>query len=277
MGGEGAVAVDEERDGGDGRLDGAVVLLDLDETVYQYVDAVRSHLAAIGRTAPNGTPAPLLEEPQYYSFAQSGWFDSEDAYRRAHLDATNRGMHLLMRPYPRALAAIERMRLMGAAVHVATARAHAVRNACARLGATGAEAERLERTAVRETLAALRRDGLDGGRILFEEDKARVAVALDCDYVIDDAAHVLESLANCSGGGVRAVAVRPVRQWNRAAPCGLSFEDWGDAPDMIADHWARGGTRALTGVAEPQWGERACAHGQRGVANRTASTAVDNR
>lgn len=234
-----AVAVDEERNSGGGRLDGAVILLDLDETVYKYVCAIRAHLAAVGHTTPDGTPAPLLPDPKHYSFARSGWFDSEDAYRRAHLDATNRGMHLLMRPYPRALAAIRRMRRMGAAVHVATARAHAVRTACARLGTTRAEADRLERAAVRETLAALRRDGLDGGRILFEEDKARAAVALDCDYVIDDAAHVLESLANCSGGGVRAVAVRPARLWNVGAPCDLSFEDWENAPDLIANHWKR--------------------------------------
>lgn len=233
------MAADEERNGGDGRLDGAVILLDLDETVYQYVCAIRAHLAAVGHTAPDGTPAPLLPDPEHYSFAKSGWFDSEDAYRRAHLDATNRGMHLLMRPYPRALAAIERMRRMGATVHVATARAHAVRTACARLGVTRADADRLERATIRETLAALRRDGLDGGRILFEEDKARAAGALDCDYVIDDAAHVLESLAAHDGGGVRAAAVRPARLWNAGAPCSLSFEDWGDAPDLIADHWAR--------------------------------------
>lgn len=234
------MAADEERDDMSGRLDGAVILLDLDETVYQYVCAIRAHLAAVGHTAPDGTPAPLLPDPKHYSFAKSGWFDSDDAYRRAHLDATNRGMHLLMRPYPRALAAVKRMRRMGATVHVATARAHAVRTACARLGLTGADADRLERTAVRETMAAIRRDGLDGGSILFEEDKARAAGVLDCDYVIDDAAHVLESLAGCSGGGVRAVAVRPARLWNTGAPCQLSFEDWGDAPDLIAAHWARG-------------------------------------
>ena len=239
------MAVDEERNDGDGRLDGAVILLDLDETVYQYACAIRAHLAAVGHTAPDGTPAPLLPDPEHYSFARSGWFDSEDAYRRAHLDATNRGMHLLMRPYPRALAAVERMRRMGATVHVATARAHAVRTACARLGVTRAEADRLERTAVRETRAALRRDGLDGGSILFEEDKARAAGALDCDYVIDDAAHVLESLAAHDGGGVRAVAVRPARLWNTGAPCSLSFEDWRDAPGLIADHWAR--------ASEQQW------------------------
>lgn len=233
------MAADEERNGGDGRLDGAVVLLDLDETIYQYVCAIRAHLTAVGHTAPDGTPAPLLPDPEHYSFAQSGWFDSEDAYRRAHLDATNRGMHLLMRPYPRALAAVERMRRMGATVHVATARAHAVRTACARLGLTSADADRLERTAVRETLAALRRDGLDGGSILFEEDKAQAAGALDCDYVIDDAAHVLESLTAHDGRGARAAAVRPARLWNTGAPCSLSFEGWGDAPDLIADHWAR--------------------------------------
>lgn len=185
-----------------------VLGLDLDGVVGAYNDAFRQYVARIKGVEPDTLP-----DPEFWSYKQSGWFDSEEEYLAAHAAAVDHGMFRTMPLIPGAEEAL--WELSDAGVHI--------RVVTHRLGAKGTHAR-----AAGDTVAWLDSSGKRGipyRDLTFVSAKADVG----CSVYIDDAPHNIENLR---AAGNTAIVFDQL--YNRHVD-GPRARDWSQARDLILE------------------------------------------
>jgi phosphoglycolate phosphatase-like HAD superfamily hydrolase len=179
------------------------LVVDLDNTVVDYNDALARYVQATqARQVPGRVPS--------YSYARSGWFDSDEQFAATHRAAVLAGMFATQEPYPDAVAVIDRLCAAGAHVTIATYR-----------GCSG-EAD-VDAAARASTLQGLARIGLRYDDLVFARSKWLVPG----DLYVDDAPYVLDELDR---RGLDRLAFD--HEYNRVCG-GTRFTDWAQVPALV--------------------------------------------
>ena len=91
--------------------------LDLDNTTGDFTDALRQDLAK-----KLGVDPSTLPEPGFYSYAQSGWYPSEEEFRSSFQQAELEGLYKRMAAYPDAVKSLQALAAAGYRIKIITAR-----------------------------------------------------------------------------------------------------------------------------------------------------------
>lgn len=95
--------------------------LDLDNTTGDFTDALRQDLAK-----KLGIDPKTLPEPDHYSYAASGWYNSEDEFRSSFQQAELEGLYKKMSVYPDAVKSLQSLAAAGYRIKIITARSSAM-------------------------------------------------------------------------------------------------------------------------------------------------------
>lgn len=142
--------------------------VDLDEVVFRYLKGLR---ISCGR---NGAPLPLID-PEHFSLTKSGWFTSDEDFKRVHGKAVDEGLYAGLEVYKDASPVLHDLAKSGYEVNIITSRfvnpgQHEI--------------------VVRDTARSLEANEIPYSNLSFLSNKTRALM----DAYIDDAPHNLEPL-----------------------------------------------------------------------------------
>lgn len=142
--------------------------IDLDECVFFYLRGLRH---ASGR---NGAALPLID-PEHFSLTKSGWFTSDDDFKRVHGKAVDEGLYANLEVAPFASAVLHDLNKSGYEINLLTSRfvnpgQHEI--------------------VVADTARSLEANDIPYSSLSFVSDKTRSLM----DGYLDDAPHNLEPL-----------------------------------------------------------------------------------
>ena len=181
--------------------------VDLDGVVADYEGWFRNYVADLKGVDP--VELPLVDQ---WSFASSGWFETDADYLNAHRDAVNdHGMFAKLSPIAGVSNALWAMSDAGIRIRIVTHRLV--------VNFTHAQA-------VRDTVSFLDTHDIPYRDICFVKDKADVG----CDLYIDDAPHNIEALRSKHGPSVAMVFDQA---YNRHVP-GLRAHNWADVVSEVS-------------------------------------------
>lgn len=92
-----------------------VLGIDLDEVVFYYNDSLREYMIENGITPPEGDPID-------YSFMVSGWFDSDEDFRKMHGEAVDKGLYRDLKPKEDAVEMLWELSRAGYEINIITSR-----------------------------------------------------------------------------------------------------------------------------------------------------------
>lgn len=95
---------------------GIVLGVDLDEVVFQYIEGFRTWLRERRNIeAPSGMPP-------FYSFAESGWFETEEEFKRLHGEAVAEDLYRFLTPVEGAIDTLWELSDAGYTLNIVTSR-----------------------------------------------------------------------------------------------------------------------------------------------------------
>lgn len=149
--------------------DKIILGVDLDEVVFQYIEGLRKYMVEVlGMNPPK-------DMPHNYSFKVSGWFDSEEEFKRVHGQAVEDGLYYKLDPVPGAIETLWDLSDSGYALNIITSRF-----------VNPGQHERV----VIDTARALQKHQVPHSNISFMKDKT-LQIA---DLFIDDGPHNITAL-----------------------------------------------------------------------------------
>ncbi|MFD6092830.1 hypothetical protein ACFWGN_11970 [Oerskovia sp. NPDC060338] len=187
----------------------AILVVDLDNTTFDYDRGLAEHMV---RTTGQGPSGP----PEFYDYARSGWFPTNQDWLAAHSAAVMEGLFARMWPYDGALEGLASLREDGFVVKFATARG-------SRSWMPGPDGDELARVERETTAAGLRMLGVEYDELHFVASKAEVAGDLHID---DSPSH----LADLDARGLPRIAYD--QAYNRHLP-GLRATNWDELGSVI--------------------------------------------
>ena len=98
-------------------IDGLRIGLDLDGVVLHYEDALRQYTAK-----KKGINPSAIKPANDYSFAKSGWFDTEEEFKATHAEAVEKGLYRTLKPFEGASEKLWKLSDAGAIITVITSR-----------------------------------------------------------------------------------------------------------------------------------------------------------
>jgi 5'(3')-deoxyribonucleotidase len=142
--------------------------VDLDEVVFRYLKGIRDY------SGRNGAPLPLVD-PQQFSLTKSGWFASDEEFKRIHGEAVAKGLYANLEMYENASPVLRDLARSGYRVNIITSRfvnpgQHEI--------------------VVKDTARALEANDIPYSNLSFLSNKSMMLM----DGYVDDAPHNLEPL-----------------------------------------------------------------------------------
>jgi 5'(3')-deoxyribonucleotidase len=142
--------------------------VDLDEVVFKYLKGLREY------TGRNGAPLPLID-PEHFSLTRSGWFTSDEEFKRIHGEAVAEGLYANLKLYEEAAEVLRDLSRSGYRINIITSRfvnpgQHEI--------------------VVRDTARALEENDIPYSNLSFLSNKTKMLM----DAYIDDGPHNLEPL-----------------------------------------------------------------------------------
>ena len=89
--------------------------VDLDEVVFSYLNGLRRAMEKEGITPP-------IDDPEFYSLFQSGWFESEEQFRLVHGRAVDDGLYTNLELIPEARKTLWELSHAGYKIDIITSR-----------------------------------------------------------------------------------------------------------------------------------------------------------
>lgn len=142
--------------------------VDLDEVVFRYLKGLREHT---GRT---GAALPVID-PEHFSLTRSGWFTSDEEFKRIHGEAVTEGLYAGLEMYENASPVLRDLARSGYRINIITSRfvnpgQHEI--------------------VVKDTARSLEANNIPYSNLSFLSDKTKMLM----DGNVDDAPHNLEPL-----------------------------------------------------------------------------------
>lgn len=142
--------------------------VDLDEVVFRYLRGIRGAAALQGKSLPKN-------DPEQFSLTKSGWFDSDEEFKRIHGRAVGAGLYAGLEVYKNASPVLHDLARSGYEINIITSRfvnpgQHEI--------------------VVRDTARALEVNDIPYSNLSFLSNKTKSLM----DAYIDDAPHNLEPL-----------------------------------------------------------------------------------
>lgn len=185
-----------------------VLAIDLDETVFSYVDALKDVVAEdLGRI--------IVGDPEFYSLWRSGWFDSEEDFRAVHGRAvTEWSIYQNLVPYRGAVDTIRELSKSGYENNIITSRF-----------VNPGQHEKV----VADTVRSLEINRIPYSNLLFLANKTR----FNADVYIDDAPHNLLALQK-----IGKTTITFDQRYNQEVP-GLRASNWQEVREILRELFGR--------------------------------------
>lgn len=181
--------------------------VDLDEVVFRYLKGLRDY------SGRNGSPLPLID-PEQFSLTKSGWFTSDEEFKRIHGEAVAKGLYAGLEMYENASPVLRDLARSGYRVNIITSRfvnpgQHEI--------------------VVKDTARSLEANDIPYSNLSFLSNKSMMLM----DAYIDDAPHNLEPLI-----ALDRYTVTFDQTYNKNIP-GARATDWIELREILRTKFGR--------------------------------------
>lgn len=184
-----------------------VLGVDLDQVVFQYIEAIHEELKKAGLR-------DFYEEPEFYDFSKSGWFDSNDDFKKFHGDLVEDGLYEKLKLLPDAHSVLWDLSDSGYEINIITSR----------FVNPGQH-----KKVIAQTGESLDANGIPYSNLAFLDNK----VNQYADAYIDDSPYNVESLV---GAGRRVY--RQVMRYNADCP-GIPVRSWKETRELLRQEFGK--------------------------------------
>jgi 5'(3')-deoxyribonucleotidase len=181
--------------------------VDLDEVVFRYLRGLR---LSSGR---NGAALPLID-PEHFSLTKSGWFTSDEDFKRVHGKAVDEGLYAGLEMYENASPVLHDLIKSGYEINLLTSRF-----------VNPGQHERV----VADTARSLEINDIPYSSLSFVSNKTRSLM----DGYVDDAPHNLEPLI-----ALDRFTITFNQTYNRHIP-GARANDWLHLREVLREKFGR--------------------------------------
>lgn len=189
-----------------------VLAVDLDDTVFEYIQGFRKYLCQTRACPPSNYPDPIS-----WSLAESGWgFVDDDEFFKVHAEAVEAGLFRELDARVGSASALWRLRQQGVKIKIVTHRF---------------VVDGLQSKIVADTAYALEKNDIFYDDLIFTGDKDQV----QADLFIEDSPRHLLALDKA-----KKRVVKCVMPYNKNIPVGHPTTHWGEI-EMYVNYVLRTG------------------------------------